>query len=144
MKDLIIPVNNEALSRALVAVAGETMTKTIVDAYKEIDSAMVFGYERGVAEAKVAKDAAYEEGRRQSNEDAWEAGYAKGFDDGEDVAGLSEAEEENVYNDGYVDGVSDARMWPSFADQRVAELCGSDEFYEGDSGDENDYGYFCG
>jgi flagellar biosynthesis/type III secretory pathway protein FliH len=30
--------------------------------------------------------AAYEEGRRQAQEDAWEAGYTKGFTDGWDTA----------------------------------------------------------
>jgi hypothetical protein len=51
MKDLIIPCNNEAHSRALVATVGEETAQVVLKAYKAIDSAMVFGYERGLKDA---------------------------------------------------------------------------------------------
>jgi len=150
MKDLIIPVNNEALSRALVAVAGEAMAKTIVDAYKAIDAAMVFGYERSQAEeAEKRKEmaegyvAALHSSEDRDTQEAFDNGYEQGFADGKEyVELLSDAEEHNVYNDGYVNGVSDARVWPSCADRRVRELCGEDQVADGinvkyfsDSGD---------
>ncbi len=154
MKDLIIAVNNEALSRALVAVAGEALAKTIVDTYKAIDAAMVFGYERSQEEAEKHKELAAKEyvaslqRADRDTKEAFDEGYTPGFIDGKEHAGLSVVEEENVYNDGYVDGVSDARLWPSYADQRVRELCGEDHYYAfsdgkyfaGSSVDENDNG----
>jgi hypothetical protein len=149
MKDLIIPVNNEAHSRALVAVVGEETAQVILRAYKAIDSAMMFGYERGLkeaAEASAAKEAT-------DYKAAFECGYKAGYMDAEEGYRSEDnlSEEKNLkdsYDDGYINGVSDARMSPSTADRIVAKLCyadedfedfyDEDEFYEGDSGDEND------
>lgn len=132
MNDRIIPVNQEALSRALIAVVGAETAKTITEAYQAIDQAMAFGYAQGTADAAAARtsmteefaaklNATYEEGRRQSNEDAWEAGYAKGFEEGSRASYID-------YDEGYIDGVRDVRAHPDHADERVAALCYADEF----------------
>jgi hypothetical protein len=147
MKDLIIPVNNEALSRAMVSIVGDQATAMILNAYKVIDAAMVFGYERGAVSAerfeqgKIQGDLlgyarGYDEGHRQRQEDEWEAGYAKGLDDGN---GRTEEDDQSAYDDGYVDGVSDCRMWPSFADQNVDRLCAQDEI---DMSEYDEHGHF--
>lgn len=147
MQDLIIPVNNEALARAMTAVVGDETAALITKAYQQIDGAMWFGYQRGLKDAgetaekaaeetksddgiqsellyRQAKLEGFEEGCRQRAEDEWEAGYARGFDDGEEVTGLDETD----YDSGYVDGVSDARVWPAVADAQVARICQADEF----------------
>lgn len=98
MKDLIVPVNNEALSRAMIACVGEQAAKLITLSYQEIDKARAFGYERGVKETTEAQAAAH-------------------------AAAL-----ENEYNDGYVDGVSDARSDPAKADAQIAALLDIDNF----------------
>jgi len=162
MKDLIIPANAEALSRAQIAIVGEDTTRLIMEAYKLIDSAMVFGYQKSqedeaegrkkLAEEYIAAQQAYE---ARDTSQAFRHGYDEGFEQaggGEDIP----AAQQESYDDGYVDGVSDARAFPRFADDQVALLCAGDEFYdredyiyeedvldheymyEGDSGDEND------
>lgn len=154
----IIPVNNEALSRAMIAVVGEEQTALITKAYQLIDAGMAYGYAQGVAhdaeKSKMAADEyvykldkAFERGCAQAAEDAWETGYTKGMTDGADQADAA------TYDDGYVHGVSDACLWPKYADEQVARLCSADEYdevetfdnyddfadaYQGDSGDEND------
>lgn len=137
MKEFIIPVNVEAHSRALVAIVGEESAQLILKAYKAIDSAMVFGYERGhkdgSEEVNVASEAlqalsrneGYAEGQRQYAEDSWEAGYSKGLSDG-----YTEADDSCAYDDGYCHGVSDARLCPADADREVARLCGEDDIRE--------------
>lgn len=117
MKDLIIPVNNEAHSRALVEVVGEETALLVIKAYKAIDSAMAFGYQRGLkdgADAQAKEDA-----------DDVQAVFGNGYD-----AGFADAEQSDQasYDDGYVAGVSDARVRPSDADREVARLCQYDEF----------------
>lgn len=152
MKDLIIPVNNEAHSRALVSVVGEDTAQVILRAYKAIDSAMVFGYERGLKYAVDAADIdpepklnAQEEGAdwpegsqvkpmnavQLLEHEAFKNGYDAGYEAGYNNAHAERDENEqrkSSYDDGYVDGVSDARMCPAEADARVAELCGYDDF----------------
>lgn len=164
MKDLIIPVNNEAHSRALEALFGPEKSQEFLKAYQAIDKAMVFGYERGL---KDAVDAATIEPKAQMNaqeegsecsfkaqvvpQNAVEALEKEAFSNGYDIgkhegrmegfkAGYMDAEAayrsedlvqaaqnmEDSYNDGYVDGVSDARVSPSEADRIVAELCSED------------------
>jgi hypothetical protein len=170
MKDLIVPVNNEALSRVLLAIVGPDTTKTIVEAYKHIDAAMLFGYERGIAagdamrkaaaeeyvsllgrmdaNASVAFNEGYEDGAAEAIKNLKEltdeeaekhyeagtiAGRADGFKAGYD-AGCLEAStlhahnNQSWYDDGYVDGVADARGCPQYADEQIARLCEQDEF----------------
>jgi hypothetical protein len=149
MKDLIIPVNNEAHSRALVAVVGEETAALVLKAYQAIDSAMVFGYERSQAEEaekrKVLAEeyvAALQRSEDRDTKDAFNNGYNAGFVDGsEDLSNQERA----AYDDGYVDGVSDARVFPAYADERVAELCSEDGFEDGQTYDEamgSDFDYY--
>jgi hypothetical protein len=82
------------------------------------------------------------------------AGYQDGSDVGFKLAsemhvGTATLNEEEAYDDGYLQGVKDVRLDPKGADAVVEEIvacrdqahyddfCG--DFYEGDSGDENDH-----
>jgi uncharacterized protein with von Willebrand factor type A (vWA) domain len=130
MKEFIIPVNNEAHSRALEAVVGPETAQAILRAYKAIDSAMVFGYERGLKEAAEAALVNDVEDR-----EPFEAGYDAGYADAE----VNDRNRALDYDDGYVAGVSDARLYPADADREVARLCSEEEYGEcnvSDSGDE--------
>lgn len=102
----IIPVNNDALSRALVAVVGEQTAAVIVKSYQELDKAMADGYKAG-----------------------FEAGRTAGFQEAVDMIDV-EACEQIAYDDGYVDGVSDARVFPADADAYVAQLVSEDQAYD--------------
>jgi hypothetical protein len=150
MKDLIIPCNVEAHSRALVAIVGEENAQLILKAYKAIDSAMVFGYERGLAEAPKGSQVDPSELETQ-NKFMFEQSYAEGYKDGMEAAegydanlsdqvfkngykaGYDDArceyhcDDQLSYDDGYVAGVSDARVCPADADREVARLCEADE-----------------
>jgi hypothetical protein len=160
MKEFIIPCNNEAHSRALEAVVGPEKAQEVLKAYKAIDAAMVFGYERGCKETtealKVSEDDKSE--REAQDKFLFSQGHAEGYVEGWNAADLSghgqsaydhgyEAGSNDApdYDDGYCAGVSDARLWPQFADEEVARLCSSDEFDEtnvSDSGDETDEVFF--
>jgi hypothetical protein len=129
MNEFITPVNNEALSRVLVALGGEEHAQAVVKAYKVVDEAMAFGYARSQEEEaekrKVMTEeyvAALQRSEDRDTKEAWEAGYSAGYEEGC-------RNETATYGDGYIDGVSDARTWPAEADRRVAELC-SDEAYD--------------
>jgi hypothetical protein len=167
VKEFIIPVNNEAHSRALETIVGPETAQLVLKAYKAIDSAMVFGYERGTRDtlASTAEEAAesrekfsegYDAGYSKAltaHSSSYDAGYEAGFEkgtcegytdghsDGYD-AGYSEAYttyyNNNYYDDGYVDGVQDARLCPDLADEEVARLCGDDEFDESNISDSGD------
>lgn len=165
MKDLIIPVNNEAHSRALEALFGPEKSQEFLKAYQAIDSAMVFGYERGLKDAvdtytiepaaqlnataegaegifkaqvvpqnavealeKEAFSNGYDIGKHEGRMEGFKAGYmdAEAAYRSEDLVQAAQNMEDS-YNDGYVDGVSDARMMPAEADRVVAELCVEDE-----------------
>jgi hypothetical protein len=131
VKEFIIPVNNEAHSRALETIVGPETAQLVLKAYKAIDSAMVFGYERGTRDtlASTAEEAA--ESREKFSE-GYDAGYSEAYT----------TYYSNNYDDGYVDGVQDARLCPDLADEEVARLCGDDEFDESnisDSGDTQGY-----
>jgi hypothetical protein len=150
MQQFIVPVNNEALSRALVAVSGQENAELILKAYKAIEEAMTFGYQQGTADAKADKesrasevlqeavqkhDAIYNEGYNNGLADTrgqFDAIASKSYDEGYDAGReFSETwkrdEQALFYDDGYVDGVSDARMCPEEADRYVAQLCAEDE-----------------
>lgn len=135
MQDQIIPVNNEALSRALNAVVGLDAAKLVGEAYKAIDAAMAFGYTKGVADERkrVAEEEAANEPFLSTTINAQNAAAeTAAFTRGWDASGLD-------YDDGYVDGVSDARAFPAYADDEVARLTAETEYNEAnvsDSGDE--------
>lgn len=122
MQDQIIPVNNEAMQRALTAVVGPDASRLVGEAYKAIDAAMAFGYTKG-------------------NEEGFKAGYQRAEMDGKAQATeVAKRVSDDAYDDGYVDGVADARAHPEYADAEVAKLTAEDEYDEAnvsDSGDEN-------
>jgi hypothetical protein len=139
MQNFIIPVNNEALSRALVAVAGEETAALICKAYKVIDEAMQFGHAQGTAEAEgrakvQAEDIAMkqasvftpEEGsERKSYGIGWDDGYEEGFADGTKDARSTYVDQES-FDEGYAEGVHDARVRPEVADEYLAGLVDAD------------------
>lgn len=148
MKDLIIPVNNEAHSRALTALFGPEKAQEFLKAYQAIDSAMAFGYERATADAAEASKKQAEEyvealqrSEDRDHKEAFKQGYDAGFNDGAD--GRQDVEK-SAYDYGYVDGVSDARMSPSDADRIVEELCSADEAEVDDYDDQADEDGFDG
>jgi hypothetical protein len=128
VKEFIIPVNNEAHSRALETIVGPETAQLVLKVYKAIDSAMVFGYERGTKDtlASTAEEAA--ESREKFSE-GYDAGYSEAY---------TTYYSNNYYDDGYVDGVQDARLCPDLADEEVARLCGDDEFDESNISDSGD------
>lgn len=146
MKALIIPVNNEAHSRALEALFGPEKSQEFLKAYQAIDKAMLFGYERGCKETlqnlheMTAEEAEphYEAGTIAGRAAGYTAGYLAAEEAYHQQAQNDTAKNLNdSYNDGYVDGVSDARVMPEEADRVVAGLCGEDDFE--DSFSFNDY-----
>jgi hypothetical protein len=91
------------------------------------------GVETGAAEAignlkELTDEEAekhYEAGTIAGRADGFKAGY------GSYCADLTKSYEfsgQASYDDGYVDGVADARGWPQYADEQLARLCEADEF----------------
>lgn len=180
MKDLIIPVNNEAHSRALAALFSPEKAQEFLKAYQAIDSAMAFGYERATADAAEASKKQAEEyvealqrsedrDHKEAFQNGWDACYSEandasfaeghnyGYDAGHHDGITSAAHaydngfvegyvgfEQASYDDGYIDGGSDARVSPSEADRIVAELCSADEAEVDDYDDQADEDGFDG
>jgi hypothetical protein len=121
MQKSIIPVNNEALARAMNATVGEENTVLIAKAYAAIDQAMAYGYAQGTKDAqdaaalKAADDyeEAFESGRLSTESFGTQAG-------------------QEAFDDGYIEGVHDARVRPESADAYIEFLCeldmAADEF----------------
>jgi hypothetical protein len=80
-----------------------------------------------------AQQAAYELGVLKGQENL-EAACDASFDNGWEAAGLVEAETKGTqaWEDGYLDGVQDARANPTLADVMVQDIINdrADEFYE--------------
>lgn len=114
-------VNTLALAQAAEFVVGQEKSTEIGGIYLLIDQAMKAGYELGKAEAREAVekeiDAAFDEG--------WDQGYDQGETDGLD--------------EGYLNGVREARAFPSSADRVVANILAAREASE-DQGDLFDEG----
>jgi hypothetical protein len=111
-------VNSEALSRALVAVVGEQTATAVTQAYQAIDAAMNYGFQQGLAKGEEQRKQAAEEyvaalGRAEN--EGFNAG-ADGKQDAEQVA----------FDDGYIEGATDARTRPEEADDYIAYLCSLD------------------
>lgn len=146
MKEFIIPVNNEAHSRALKAIVGDDTAQLVLKAYQAIDSAMVFGYERGLSDAaaasnKQATEAATDISSEREAQDKflYSTARAAGFDAGYEAAEdnwrnsdhgmqVQDTQLQGSYDDGYVDGVKDAREDPEEADDYIGFLTDADGF----------------
>jgi hypothetical protein len=131
-------VNVEALGRAAEALVGPQATAAIFAVYKLIDQAMFDGYTLGRidAERNVEErlDAAFDNG--------FEEGFAEGYF-------TTEESISSKWDEGYLEGVGDARARPAIADETVADIISdltqnaiNGEFdidNVTDSGDEDDY-----
>jgi hypothetical protein len=104
-------LNVEALSRASVAFVGEEMTRKILALYSIIDKATHDGYQLGLYEA--------EQGIEARLDAAFDNGWELGHDEGE-AEGI--AERGPAWDEGYIEGVTDARRWPAIADETVAQI----------------------
>lgn len=103
----LIPVNAEALKRAMEAVSGPEVATLTLNAYKAIDAAMHFGFQAGLLDARA---------------EATRARF-----DAEDAAAREEAVKlQESYDNGYCDGVQDARVDPKEADEYLEYLCSLD------------------
>lgn len=118
----LIPVNGEALKRAMEAVSGPEVATLTLKAYAAIDQAMHYGFLRGEAgyNTKTAADL-------KTALDHAASAYNEGFSEGVN-AGRNEgaAEHQESYDNGYMDGVEDARVDPEEADDYIAYLCSLD------------------
>jgi hypothetical protein len=102
-------------------------------------TALMFGDQAAMILAKLAdtidqaQQAAYELGLQKGQENL-EAACDASFDNGWDAAGLAEAETmgTQAWEDGYLDGVQDARANPTLTDVMVQDIINdrADEFYE--------------
>jgi uncharacterized protein YecT (DUF1311 family) len=123
MNENIIPVNSEALSRALVAVVGEQTATAVTQAYQAIDAAMNYGFQQGLAKVEERLKQAAEE-YVAALERTDKAAYDHGFQ--ESHAQAVEDAEQVAFDDGYIEGATDARTRPEEADDYIAYLCSLD------------------
>lgn len=108
-------VNTLALVRASEAIVGPQVTAGIGQLYRIIDQAMKDGYELGTIDAQQGVeerlDAAFDAG--------FDSGHAFGYSDGYLEASGPEG---RAYDEGYLDGVQDARARPAVADDNVQDI----------------------
>jgi hypothetical protein len=119
-------INTDALSRVLTAIHGEEATAAIGAVYKITADAMqaafnmgrTVGTEEAQAMAQLDAEARIEE--RLDN--TFDNGFAEGKAQAED----------GDYNEGYMDGVRDARATPSLADNNVQSIIneGAAEYFD--------------
>lgn len=121
MQDLIIPVNNEALSRAFAAVLTPEQATLVGQAYTAIDKAMRYGFEKGIAVA--AERAKIIETVAEANEPVVDLGvtgavntvqaareaYDEGFNAGaaetlQNLRNMTAEEEQKHYEAGWITG----------------------------------------
>jgi hypothetical protein len=101
-------VNTRALVQASEALVGPQVTGGILKLYQLIDRAMKEGYDLGKLDAE------------QNVEQRIDAAFDNGFEQGQASQGSSEW---GVgYDQGYLDGVGDARGRPAQADTNVIEI----------------------
>lgn len=105
-------VNVAALQTAAEALVGPQVTNGIMQLYQFIDRAMKDGYELGMLDAeKNIEDrisAAFDNG--------FEHGYADAQDNSEEVVCA------RSWDEGYLEGVGDARARPVIADSTVVDI----------------------
>lgn len=126
MQQFIVPVNNEALARAVNGVFGDGAAEAVFKAYKTIDEAMVFGFQAGRMDeaTKVLAE------REKENEE-----LARTLDI---VTKSHEEETQQAFDDGYIGGVTDARVDPEEADAYIEFLMQDDSYDLDDGGPYNE------
>jgi hypothetical protein len=127
MKQFIVPANGEALQRAIKALLGQEVLQQVNSVYVAIDEAMNFAWNEAVKVTEAAHKEATEDTASEN-----EAQMAFVFDLGKDqgvretLERITESEQE-AFDDGYVDGVQDARSQPDVADDYIEYLIELDE-----------------
>lgn len=101
-------VNTIALATAAEFVVGREVANKISELYQIIDKAMFAGYELGRLSGE------------QNLDDACNVAFDHGFMSGH--AQNSDAERAEGYDEGYLDGVGDARAHPALADATVSDI----------------------
>jgi hypothetical protein len=154
MQQYIIPVNNEALSRAINGLYGDNAAEAVGKAYGVIDGAMQLAFEAGRleeatkvlaeraeeavkinADIETARQHGFMAGHAHSEDydtkEAFSDGYDAGFADGEEFMKTHDAKRElqDSFDDGYLEGVHDARVNPEEADDYVTYLCNTDQYW---------------
>ena len=103
-------VNVTALEKAAVAIVGTQAFAVITSLYQMLDQAIKDGYELGRIDAE------------QNVEERLDAAFDNGFEQGSEFLADAEANEQQAYDEGYLEGVSDARARPDVADDTVAAI----------------------
>jgi hypothetical protein len=108
-------VNVEAMYRATTLLFGDQASMILAKLADVIDKAMVDGYELGLQEGRAGLEAACD----ASFDAGWQFGEAEGA---LEAAAGDEEEQAEAYDDGYLQGVQDARANPTLADETVQEI----------------------
>jgi flagellar biosynthesis/type III secretory pathway protein FliH len=101
-------VNVEAMYRAIGLMFGDQAAMILAKLADVIDKAMVDGYEQGLMDGQEKFEA------------ACDASFDNGFENGAAEAGTNDITE--AYDDGYMEGVRDARANPGLADTIVQDI----------------------
>jgi hypothetical protein len=103
-------VNSTALGLAADLVVGRKAAEAIAAAYKVIDQAQRDAYDLGL-----------QQGQKQQDE-ALSSAFDNGWDEAVEYYSLTEADIERAGDEGYIQGVADARARPSVADDNVVTI----------------------
>ena len=118
MKQFIVPANGEALLRAAKALFGDEGVQALQKLYGAVDEAMSFTWDAATAAANAeAKSTA--EDVASENEAQMAFLFNEGVSEGKLV---SEEALQESFDEGYVEGVDDARSDPEEADSYIAYL----------------------
>jgi hypothetical protein len=123
-------VNVDAMYRATTLLFGDQAALILAKLADTIDRAQQDAFAAGLAEGQenlhVAADAAFDAGYAEGY--AWGSaeGVMQAIDEGDAV------DSEALYDDGYLDGVRDARANPALADETVQDIINdrADEHFE--------------
>lgn len=105
-------VNTRALVKASEALVGPQVTGGILRLYQIIDQSMRDGYDLGKLDA--------EKNVEERIDRAFDNGFSNGYENGQ--AHGDPEREGRSYDEGYLDGVGDARARPALADTNVTEI----------------------
>jgi hypothetical protein len=127
-------VNGKALNDAINLMFGPELTAVVGKLYFALDASMKAGYELGLQKGQenleAACDASFDTGHTE--------GYGQGR--GEAEVDITEIGSE-AYDNGYLQGVSDARVNPALADEVVQDIINvrAEEFYDEYDWDPSEY-----